>query len=574
MIVEQVDDLPLLGHQMKQIGLLPLLESYFPDHGLWRGISGGQVLFGWLMYILSESDHRLCHVEEWAERSIHTLSTILDEPEIRKVDFCDDRLGRLLDRLSVDQEWEAFESGLGKQIIQVYQTTNPSEAETAQVVRSDSFNVPQFRKPGDLFRYGYSKQRRADLPFCKAMVGYIDSLCVPLSIDVVKGSGPDFEYYLPVINRVQQMLDRSQNLYVGDSQLGAMSNRLAIHRSENYYLCPLNQKQVHPEKLNEYLDKMKGADIQNLPSIFNEESERRKPAFFFEVQEVLSDPDHTMQWIERRLLVYSPHYAQGLSLSFKNRLDEAEAKIKTLVVNKMGRRNPTTLKDLHVRIGAIIEKYQVEGCFDVQCHENKTPISVQKYKDRPSRILEKITLGLSLSRKTEVIEELIRRTGWQVYGSNAPENLFSKEDLVRLYRDEYKIEHLFNYFINRDVGLLPVYLKKETRVKALIRLLSIAMKCSMLIQYRVRLALQENEQTMQGIYPGNKGRKTQRPTTPMILRAFQGVAIVGFSSNGMTSFQMTALNDIQKTILSLLKTPDIYSEFANILKSTSDLRET
>jgi hypothetical protein len=60
----------------------------------------------------------------------------------------------------------------------------------------------------------------------------------------------------------------------------------------------------------------------------------------------------------------------------------------------------------------------------------------------------------------------------------------------------------------------------------------------------------------------------------MILRAFQGVAIVGFSSNGMTSFQMTALNDIQKTILSLLKTPDIYSEFANILKSTSGLRET
>jgi hypothetical protein len=37
---------------------------------------------------------------------------------------------------------------------------------------------------------------------------------------------------------------------------------------------------------------------------------------------------------------------------------------------------------------------------------------------------------------------------------------------------------------------------------------------------------------------------------------------------------MTALNDIQKTILSLLKTPDIYSEFANILKSTSGLRET
>ncbi|AEE50881.1 DUF4277 domain-containing protein [Haliscomenobacter hydrossis] len=574
MIVEQVDDLPILGHQLKELGLPTMLEAYFPDHGHWQGLSGGQVLFGWLLYILSESDHRLCHVEDWAECHIHILSAIMDKLDIRKVDFCDDRLGRLLDRLSDDQAWESFECGLGKQVVEVYQATNPSQTNASSVVRSDSFNVPQFRKPSDLFRHGYSKQRRADLPFCKVMVGYIDSLGIPLAVDIVKGSGPDFEYYLSVINRIQRMLNRSQNLYVGDSQLGATSNRLAIHTSGNYYLCPLSQKQVHPEKFNDYLDTVRSEGIENLPSIFNKQTDTRKPAYFFEVQEIIPDPVCDIHWTERRLLVYSPHYAQGLIQSFKNRLDEAEEKIRLLVISKPGRRNPATLQDLHARIGTITEKYKVEGCFDVQCDENRTTITVQRHKDRPARMIEKISLGLSVSRKNVVIEELIRRIGWQIYGSNAPENLFSAAQLVKLYRDEYAIEHLFDYFINRDVGLLPIYLKKENRVKALIRLLSIAMKCSMLIQYRVRLTLQENEDTLNGIYPGNKGRQTDKPTAPMLLRAFKGVAIVCTLSNETTSFRMTALNSTQSTILTLLKAPDVYSGIVDLLKSISVLRET
>ncbi len=61
-----MDDLPLLGFQFRQCKLAELLDSHFPDHGLWKGISGGQLAVGWLLYILSEGDHRLSHVEDWA----------------------------------------------------------------------------------------------------------------------------------------------------------------------------------------------------------------------------------------------------------------------------------------------------------------------------------------------------------------------------------------------------------------------------------------------------------------------------------------------------------------------------
>jgi transposase len=569
MIIEQIDDLPLIGHQLRQIGLPELLETHFPDHGNWKGISGGKVLFGWLLYILSEGDHRLSHVEDWAAQRLHTLSAILDEPEIRSVDFCDDHLGSLLDRLSDDEAWESFECDLGRQIVQVYQSADGAP----QVVRADSFNAPQFRAPEDLFQYGYSKQRRSDQPFCKAMVGYIDTPGVPLAVDVIKGSGPDVDHYLPVIKRIQKMLARPGNLYAGDSQLCSMPNRRAIHAAGDYYLCPLSQKQVSKQKVDEYLQNVKGP-AEDLPGIFNTQEDKRKPAYFYELKETLTNQEDGEQWTERRILVYSPDYARGLVNSFNNRLNEAEQKIKNLVISKSGRRNPSTIQQLHARIGSIIEKYKVDGCFDIACQEQKDTVAVQKHKNRPAYAKEIITLGLSISRKSQVIEETIRRTGWQIYASNAPEALFSTEQLVKLYRDEYLIEHLFDYYANRDTGLLPVYLKKERRVKALIRLLSLVMKCSMLIQYRTRMALQQQEQKLSGIYPGNKGRKTDKPTTPMILGAFRGLAVACDDTKDSRTFQMTPLNATQLTILDLLQTADIYAHTLRLLKTDFLFRET
>ena len=45
-----------------------LLNQYFPDHGNWEGVNGGKVAVLFLTYILSCHDHRLSHVEQWADR--------------------------------------------------------------------------------------------------------------------------------------------------------------------------------------------------------------------------------------------------------------------------------------------------------------------------------------------------------------------------------------------------------------------------------------------------------------------------------------------------------------------------
>ena len=572
MSIEYLDDLPLLGKLLLDSDVANLLDKHFPDHGSWQGISGGKLAVGWLMYILSEGDHRLSHVETWAAKRLHVLRAILGEEGLREVDFCDDRLARLLSRYSDDTSWEAFEVSLGRHLLQVYSLVDTDEckADMPAVIRADSFNVPQYRTADGLFGFGHHKQRRPDQPFCKAMVATLDPFAMPLAVDIAKGSGPDTAHYLPVIMRVRRMIPHSGNLYVGDSNLGSHDNRLQIARNGDYYLCPLSRKQCSVECLNAYLTQLPSS-LRDMDNIFTEQGSKRKAAYFQELTETVSEQDES--WLERRILVYSPDYASGLVKSFDNRLDEAQAVLKTLVESKKGRRNPKTLKDLHVRCANVLKKFSVEGFFEIQCTETVEERQVQRYKNRQTTIRKSITLHLNLERKEELIEQQRQRLGWQLYATNVPEERMDAKALVLCYRDEYRIEHLFDYLINRDVGLLPIYLKKQERVKGLVRFLTIAMRAAARIQYLARLELLKDQGKINGVYPGNKNRATDQPTTPMLLRAFNGLAVAWMELPNGVSVQMPPLDEVQNRILHLLGMDNLYEQTTAILKTQMKITE-
>src|SRR5260370_9094483 len=70
---ERVDDLPLLLAHMQRMGLAALLDTHFPTHGNWQGLSLGGVTTVWLAHVLSEGDHRMNHVQAWTEGRVETL---------------------------------------------------------------------------------------------------------------------------------------------------------------------------------------------------------------------------------------------------------------------------------------------------------------------------------------------------------------------------------------------------------------------------------------------------------------------------------------------------------------------
>jgi hypothetical protein len=116
---ERVDDIPLLLAQLERMAVASLLDEHVPTHGNWHGLSLGTVTSVWLTFILSEANHRLSHVEPWVAQRLTTVAAGVGQP-VRALDFSDDRLAAVLDYLSDDRQWEAFEQALNTQTLQVY----------------------------------------------------------------------------------------------------------------------------------------------------------------------------------------------------------------------------------------------------------------------------------------------------------------------------------------------------------------------------------------------------------------------------------------------------------------------
>jgi hypothetical protein len=98
---ERVDDIPLLLALMKQMDLPGLLETSFPTHGNWQGLSPAWVTCIWLTHMLSQADHRLSYVQPWVERHLAGLQHATGQT-IRPLDFSDDCLASLLRHFSAD----------------------------------------------------------------------------------------------------------------------------------------------------------------------------------------------------------------------------------------------------------------------------------------------------------------------------------------------------------------------------------------------------------------------------------------------------------------------------------------
>src|SRR3954468_5078566 len=119
--VEAVADLPVLWATFARLDLPAILDRHFPAPLHWNGpLTPGEVLAVWLLFVVSQGDHCLNHVEPWVAQHHGTLSALLGKT-VLPVHFHDDRLADWLDRLCGDGSFSALERQLNQQTIRVYQ---------------------------------------------------------------------------------------------------------------------------------------------------------------------------------------------------------------------------------------------------------------------------------------------------------------------------------------------------------------------------------------------------------------------------------------------------------------------
>jgi transposase len=557
--VEVVADLPVLWSTLQRLDLPATLNRHFPPPLHWKGpLSPGEVLSVWLLFVLSQGDHCLNHVEPWVAQHQGTLSALLGKT-VLPVDLHDDRLADWLTRLSASDLFSVLERDLNQQTIRVYQLPT----DTVRIDATTANSYADVLSEQGLLQFGHSKDD-PDRPQLKIAAGVLDPLGLPLVTVAVPGNSTDDPLYVPIIQAVQQSFGCGGRTYVGDCKMAALATRAFVAAGQDFYLCPLSENQLSRAERRALLQPV-FAGTQALqpvcrPGGEGEPDELVAEGFSVDVELTAKVGEQEVSWTERRWLVRSLAYARAQEAALERRLGKAVDALRDLVRRKQGKKQ-LFHAELIKAAEAIVAREGVEGLLRYTVQARMKTKQVQAYRDRPARQEAEVFFEIDVCREETPITEKKREMGWQVYAANAL--ALALPQVVWAYRGQYRVEDDWSRLKGRPLGLTPMYLQDEKRMQGLVYLLSLALRLLTLLEWVVRERLRKEGAKLSGVYAGQPGRQTARPSAELLLRAMQTISVSVVEVNGQTHALLSPLTVVQKRLLKLWGLPpDLYEKVA------------
>jgi transposase len=553
--VEVVADLPVLWATFQRLDLPAILDRHFPTPLHWKGtLTPGEVLAVWLLFVVSQEDHCLNHVQPWIALHQGTLSALLGKT-VLPTHAHDDRLADCLTRLGSGDAFSAVERDLNQQTIRVYQLPTA-------LVRIDTTTANSYAEvlsEQGLLQFGHSKDD-PDRPQFKIAAAVLDPLGLPLTTSVVPGNAADDPLYIPAIQSVRQCFGVGGRTYVGDCKMAALATRGFVASGGDFYLCPLAETQLSRAARRALLqpvwDGRQALQPVCRPGSQGQADERVAQGFSVDVELTATVEDKLVVWTERRWLVRSQAYAQSQEAALERRLATATAALSELTVRKQGKK-PLFHAELQRSAESIVTGAGVTDLLSYTVQAMATTRPKRAYGVRPARRETAVSFVVEVQRQATRIEEKKRELGWQVYGTNHVGMVLPQ--VVWAYRGQYRIENDWSRLKGQPLGLTPLYLQDETRIQGLVYLLSLALRVLTLLEWVVRERLRKEGSKLQEIYAGQPGRKTARPSVELLLRAMEAISVSVVEINGQTHALLSPLTAVQQRLLELWSLPpDLY----------------
>src|SRR3954453_22288516 len=233
--VEAVADLPVLWATFQRLDLPSTLDRHFPAPTHWKGpLTPGEVLTVWLLFLVSQGDHCLNHVQPGVAQHQGVLSALVGKP-VLPTHAHDDRLADWLTRLGRGDAFATLHRDLNKHTVLVYQL--PTDLVRLDATTANSY--ADVLSAQGLLQFGHSKDD-PDRPQLQIAAAVLDPLGLPLATACVPGNVPDDPLYVPAIQAVRQSLGIGGRTYVGDCKMAALATRAFVAAGSDFYLCPLS----------------------------------------------------------------------------------------------------------------------------------------------------------------------------------------------------------------------------------------------------------------------------------------------------------------------------------------------
>jgi transposase len=556
MITERVDDVALLIGQMVKMGLPAVLDRHIPRHWTQRGIRWGWTALIWLAYSSTEGDPRKVSVATYLKGMHHTLSHLTAQV-IEPLDFSDDRLRHLLQHLRKPAYGHQIEHDLHAQSSEVYDLRQ-------DVLRCDATTVSGDHEvtAEGLLQFGHSKEDPTR-PQIKVMLGSLDPLGMPLATAVLSGERADDGLYLPIIERIQNGLQTTGLLFVGDCKMSAWDTRAYLARHQDGYLSPLPLPGATAEAMDAWITAgVTKGEAGELARIWrtNDRGHEVLAAAGYEVERTCCVPGGEEVWCERVLVLRSPMHADHQATGLEKRLRHAATQLTALTPPRgRGTRQITDEATLVEAIDRVLTAQRVAGLLRVTWEkqvEQTTPYvgrgrgSVHREK----RVIEKTRYHIThIARQEEIITARRPRFGWKAFVTNVEHTRLSLQDTVLGYRNEYRLERIFNRLKSR-VHIAPLFVKLNEHIEGLTSLLTLGVRVVTVTAFVLRRSLETAQARLPGVHPEHKQKRTDKPTAERILKAFADIALTIIQNAAGEDLlrRLTPLSGLQEDILQRL----------------------
>src|SRR5215813_14827109 len=173
---------------------------------------------------------------------------------------------------------------------------------------------------------------------------------------------------------------------------------------------------------------------------------------------------------------------------------------------------------------------------------------------RPQRVIQKTRYHIThITRQEDHIAELGQRFGWKAFVTNAGQQRLSLQEAVVCYRNEYRVERIFNRLKSR-VHIAPLFVKRNEQIEGLTYLLMLGVRVLTVTEFVLRRSLETAQASLPGLHPENKQKMTDKPTAERILKAFSDISltIIKTAAGEDILRRLTPLSGLQEEILQRL----------------------
>jgi transposase len=525
-----------------RVGALPILNGIIERMGLEQELSLALKNLGYADALLALIKNIL--VERNALYAVGEWAALYDAGLIAQSKIGDDKLGRALDRL-----FAADRATLQTRIVLAVMNGFDLKMErihndTTSVMVHGAYDG-QNAKAVQL-KNGHSKERRPDLKQLVYSLCVTSDGAVPVHFKAYDGNQTDDGIHLETWSRIRTLLQHPRFIYVADCKLCTEKNLRTIDSERGFFVT------VVPKTRSEvvtFSEAVLAGDVR-WEEILRKRADRNEKAF--DVIECAVGLHH----LREGFMLYWYRSSQKKKRDAQDRderIERARERLETLDLRRM--RGPKTDAAIRKRVDEILAQHHAEEWITVEVKWD----AVEKFK---AITRGKPTADTAFRRIIQQVPRLhVSTNAANIAQSAAMDGIFplttnTKEkpvDVFKIYKYQPRIEKR-HALLKSTLDVAPIWLKKNTRIEALMFLEFIAQMIAALIERDLRQKMAEKKIELLCSLP--EGRASKTPTIEQVLRLFENQNKHALYDGDRLIKQFAdSLTPVQSQILQLLSIP-------------------